>query len=156
MLQDHDFKHLLGLGVGKLTLGDEGADVGQQGMDALIRELADIGEKCIPKMPEMLLSFNSCVNSIKGHLLVLWGDDPIVNKGLKSLSIFTLEHHLQLTPACEPVICLISVDVKGFQAVKHPCVEDFPVLPLMGGIKGEFGSFPVVNGVTGNSYVGKA
>ena len=28
MLQDHDFKHLLGLGVGKLTLGDEGADAG--------------------------------------------------------------------------------------------------------------------------------
>ena len=66
MLQDHDFKHLLGLEVGKFALGDEGADMGQQGMDALIRELADIGEKLIPKVPGMLLSFNSCADSIKG------------------------------------------------------------------------------------------
>ena len=30
MLQDHDFKHLLGLWVGKLTVGKEGTDAGRQ------------------------------------------------------------------------------------------------------------------------------
>ena len=86
-------------------------------MDTLIGELAHIGEKLIPKIPEMLLKFNSCANSIKGitrYLLVLWGDGSIVNKGLESLSIFTLKHHLQLMPAHVPVISLISGDVKGF------------------------------------------
>ena len=86
-------------------------------MDTLIGELADTEEKLILKMPEMLISFNSHANSIKGImvcLLVLLGDGPIVNKGLASLSIFTLKHHLQLMPAHALVISLISVDVKDF------------------------------------------
>ena len=120
MLQDHDFKHLLSLGMDKLALGNEGAYVGRQGMDTLIGELADIREKLILEVPEMLLSFNSGAYSIKGilgHLLVLWGDGPIVGKGLVSLSIFTLKHHLQLLPAGMPVISLISIDVKDFQVI---------------------------------------
>ena len=79
-------------------------------MDTLIRELADIAEKLIPKVPEILLGFNSCADSIKGIagcLLVLQGDGPIVDKGLQSMSIFTLKHHVQLIPAHVPVIGLI-------------------------------------------------
>ena len=44
VLQDHDFEYLYGLGVSEFTLGDEGRDMGTQGMDTLIRELADIRE----------------------------------------------------------------------------------------------------------------
>ena len=77
---------------------------------------------------------------------MLLGDGPIINKGQNGLSIFTLKHHLKLMPACMPVISLISIDVKGFQVVKHPGVEDFPILWLMGEIKVEFGGFPVVVG----------
>ena len=83
-------------------------------------ELADIGEKFVLEISEMLLSFYSCANGIKGFsgcLLVLWGDGPIVDDGLESLSIFSLEHHLQLLPACVPVISLISIDVEGFQVI---------------------------------------
>ena len=122
-------------------------------MDTLIWELVDIGEKVILKMPEMLLGFNSYANSVKGiarHLLVFQGNGPIVDEGLQSL-IFTLRHHLQLMPACVPVISLISVDVEGFQVVKCPGVEDFPVLWLMGGIKVKFGGFPAVNRARGHS-----
>ena len=57
MLQDHDFKHLLGLGMREFALGDEGGYMGGQGIDTLIGELADIGEKFILEMLEMLLSF---------------------------------------------------------------------------------------------------
>ena len=158
VLQDHDFKYLLGLGMGKFALGDEGAYADRQGMDTLIGELADIREKLIPKVPEMLLGFDSHSSSIKGipgHLLMLQSDGPIVNKGLESLSILTLKYHLQLLPACAPVISFISIDVKGFQVVMHPVVEDFPVLQLIGGIKVEFGSFPAVIGVRGHSCMGK-
>ena len=79
----------------------------------------------------MPLGFDIHADSIKGitgHLLILQCGGPIVNKGLENLSIFTLKHHLQLTPACLPVVSLISVDVKGFQVVKHRHIEDFPVL----------------------------
>ena len=72
-------------------------------MVTLIGELADIGEKLIP---EMVLSCDSCADSIRGileHLLVLQGNGPIVDKRLESLAIFTLKHHLQLLPACVPV-----------------------------------------------------
>ena len=103
--------------MGEVALGDKGAYVGGQGMDTLIGELADIGEKLIP---EMLLSFNSHVDSIKcfpGHHLVLLGDGSIVDKGLDSLSIFTLKHHFQLPPACVAVISLISIVVEGFQVI---------------------------------------
>ena len=82
MLQDHDSEDLLGLGVGKPASGDEGEDAGRQSMDTLVGELADIWQKLTPKVPEMLLSFDICVNSIIGHLLVLLGDGPNVNKGL--------------------------------------------------------------------------
>ena len=66
-------------------MDDEGTDAGKQGMDTLIKELVDIGEKLIPKMQEMLLGFDSHADSIKGitgHLLVLQGNGPIVNKEL--------------------------------------------------------------------------
>ena len=43
-LQNHDFEYLFGLGVSEFTLGDKGTDMGRQGMDTLIRELADIRE----------------------------------------------------------------------------------------------------------------
>ena len=143
LLQDPAVKHLLGLGEGKLALGDEGADAGRQGMDTLIRELADIREKLIPEMPEMLLGFDNNANSIKsilGHLLVLQSDGLLVDKGLESLSIFTLKHHLQLLPACVQVISLISIDVKGFKVVKHTGIEDFSVLQLMGELKLNLGA----------------
>ena len=55
MLQDHDFVHLLGLGVGKLALGNKGTDVGRQGMDTLVRELADIRQKLIPECSSALI-----------------------------------------------------------------------------------------------------
>ena len=76
MLQDHDFKHLLGLRVGEFALGSEGAYADRQGMDTHIEELEDIREKLIPEMPEMLLSFDSHADSIRGILeclLVLSG-----------------------------------------------------------------------------------
>ena len=49
---------------------------------------------------------------------------------------------------------LIGIDVKGIQVIKSPGVDDFPILRLMGGIKFELRSFPVVNGMKGHSYVG--
>ena len=79
MLQDHDFKHLLGLGIGEFVLGDEGGYMGGQGMDTLIGELVDIGEMFVP---EIFLNFYSSIDGIMGfpgHLLVLWGDGPIVD-----------------------------------------------------------------------------
>ena len=33
---------------------------------------------------------------------------------------------------------------QGFTGSQEPCIEDFPVLWLMGGVKIEFGSFPAV------------
>ena len=131
MLQDHDFEHFLGLGVSEFTLGDEGTDMGRQGMDTLIRELADVRKEFIPKMSQMLFGLYCSTNSIKGkleHPLTHQGNGPIVNEGLESLSIFTLEHHLQLLPACVAVVSLISIDVKGLQVVKSPDIEDFPFL----------------------------
>ena len=91
-------------------------------MDTLTGELADIGQKFILEMPEMLISFYSSVNDIKGfpgHLLVLLGNGPIVDEGLKSqsLSMFALENHLQLLPACVLVISLTSTNVEGFQVI---------------------------------------
>ena len=102
----------------------------------------------------MLLNFGSHANSIKGmpgHCLLLWSVGPIVNKGLESESILTFKHHLQLLPACAPVISL-----KDFQVVKCPGIEDFPVLQMMGGIKVEFWSFLVVIGVRGIAKQRKA
>ena len=100
-------------------------------MDTNIMELGDVGEEFIPERPEMLLRLNSCPHSIKGklgHLLTICGDGTIVNEGLESLSIFTLEHHLKLLPACVAVISFISINVKGFQVIYSPGVEDFPIL----------------------------
>ena len=91
MLQDHGFKHLLHLGMEGLTSGNEVTELGQQGIDTLIGKLADIGEKLIPEVPEMLLSFDSCADNIKGflgHLLFLHGDGPIVNEGLQAKSVY--------------------------------------------------------------------
>ena len=72
MLQDHDFKHLLGLGMREFTLADKGGYAGRQGMDTLIRELADVREQFILEMPEMLISLYSSADGIMGfpeHLL---------------------------------------------------------------------------------------
>ena len=82
-------------------------------MDTLIRDLVDIREEFIPKMLEMLLRLDSCTNSIKdklGHPLTLQVDGPIVNEGLKSLSIFTLKLHHQLLTAC---VAVISIDYRA-------------------------------------------
>ena len=87
MLQNHDLKHLLGLGMREFTFGDKGGYRGRQGMDTLIGELADIREKFIP---EMLIGFDSSADGIKGfpeHLLVLMGDGAIVNEGLISINV---------------------------------------------------------------------
>ena len=97
VLQDNYLQHFLGMGVGKFTLGDEGRDMGRQGMDTLIGESVDIGVEFIPEVPKMLLRLDSSTDSIKGkpgHPLTLQGDGLIVDEGLGSLSIFTLEHHL--------------------------------------------------------------
>ena len=104
----------------EFALDDEGGYMDRQGMDTLVRELADIGEKVYPEMPEMLISFDSSVDGINGfpgHILVLWGNGPIVNERLESLSIFTLKHHLQLLQACVPVVSLISVNIECFWVV---------------------------------------
>ena len=92
--------------------------VGRQGMDTLTGELADIREKLIPKMPDILIGFYISAEGIKGFLgqfLVLWGYAPIVDEGLESLSIIALKHHLLLLLAC--TLSLIGIDVKGFQVV---------------------------------------
>ena len=44
MLQDHDFEHFYGLGMGEFALGDEGIDMSRQGMNTLVRELVDVRE----------------------------------------------------------------------------------------------------------------
>ena len=85
--------------MGKLALGDKGGYFGGQNMDTLIRELADVREKLIPEVPEMLLRLNSCSSCIKGkpgHPLTFLGDSAIVYEGLECLSVFTLKHHLKL------------------------------------------------------------
>ena len=99
------------------ALGNKGGYTGGQGMDAIIGELPDIGKKF---MPEMLLSFCSSADGIKGflgHLPMLHTYGPIVNKGLESLSTFALEHHLQLLPDSALVISLISINVEGLQVI---------------------------------------
>ena len=55
ILQDHDFQHFLGLGVREFARGNEGRDMARQGMDTIIRELADIEQEFIPEVPEILL-----------------------------------------------------------------------------------------------------
>ena len=63
---------------------DESSNVVGQGMDTLIRELADVREELILEVPEMLLRLNSCHNSIIGELgcpLTLQGDGAIVYEG---------------------------------------------------------------------------
>ena len=103
----------------------------RQGMDMLDGELANTGKEFIPKMPEMLLGLYCSSNSIKGklgHSLTPHSNGPIVDEGLESLLIFTLKHHLQLLSAHVPVISLISTNVKGFQVLKGPGLEDFLVL----------------------------
>ena len=115
----------------KLALGDRVGYIGGQGMDTLAGELEDIREESIPKMPEILLRLDNGTNSIKGklvHPLTLTGNGPIVDEGLKSLSIFTLKHHLQLLPTCVVVNSLIRIDFEDFQVIGRPGVEDFPVL----------------------------
>ena len=104
--------------------------MGRQGMDTLIRELADIREEFIPEVPEMLLGLDSSTNNIKsepGHPLTLWGEGPIVSEGLERLSIFTFKH-FKLLPACVLVISFFSIYVEGFQAAKSPGIEDCSVL----------------------------
>ena len=131
MLWDLAFQHFLGLGVREFALGNESVDVSRQSMDTLIGELADIREEFIPGVPEMLLGLHCSADSIKGKLgypLTLWGNGPIVNETLDSLSIFTLKHHLQLLPASAPVISLISINCEDLQVIKSPGIEDFPVL----------------------------
>ena len=56
-------------------------------------------------------------------------------RGLESLSIFALKHHLKLLPFCALVISFFGIDVGGFQVAKIPDIEDFPVLQLMGKLK---------------------
>ena len=100
-------------------------------MDTLIGGLLDIGGEFILEVPEMLLRLDSSTDSIKGKLgcpLTLQHGGPIVNEGLESFSIFALKHHLTPFPACVLVISFISINVKGFQVVKSPGAEDFPVL----------------------------
>ena len=43
----------------EFTLGDEGGYMGGQGMNTIIRELADNREKFVPEIPEMLIGFCS-------------------------------------------------------------------------------------------------
>ena len=127
--------------------------MGRQGMDTLIRELAEIGEQFIPEIPEMFFRLYFSTDGIKGksgHLLTLWSDGPIVYEGLESISIFTLKHYVELLPVRVAVISLFSVDVKGFQDINSPSVEHFPVLRLIGGVEIECGSFPVVMRVRGH------
>ena len=101
----------------------------------------------------MLLRLYYSPSGIKGklgHLLLLLGDGPIVYEGLESLSIFALEHHVELLPAIVAIISLLGVNVKGFQEVESPGIEHFPVLRLMGGIEMEGGRFPAVMQVRGH------
>ena len=80
--------------------------MGRQHMDNLIGELADIREKLIPEMPEMLIGFYSSVSGIKGflgHLLVLQGYGPIVDKGLESISLA-----LNIIFSCFQTVCQLS------------------------------------------------
>ena len=82
---------------------DEGGYMKRKGMDSLIGKLADIREKFVLEIPEVVISLYSSADGIKsfpGHLLVL-----------------TLKHHLQLLPACVAVVSLISINVKAFQVV---------------------------------------
>ena len=86
-------------------------------MDTLTRELANIGEQFIPKIPEMLLRLDCSTDGIPGKLgclLTLHGDCATIYKGLVGSSIFTLEHHVELFPARTAINSLLSVDVKGF------------------------------------------
>ena len=64
MLENHDLQHLLGLGVGKLALGDEVGDALRQCMYSLARLLHNIGDKFIPMGPKMLLRLYGSHDSI--------------------------------------------------------------------------------------------
>ena len=57
VLQDHDFEHFYGLGVGEFALGDKGTYMDTQGMDTLIGELADIREQFVPEVPDSSSDF---------------------------------------------------------------------------------------------------
>ena len=101
----------------------------------------------------MLLQLYRSADGIKGklgHLLTLCGNGPIIYEGLKSLSIFTLQHHAELLPGSMAVISLLSVNVEGFQEVESPGLEHSS--PQM-----EWGSFLVVMKVRGHGItVGNA
>ena len=64
MLQDHEFKHLLGFWLEEFTLVDEGCNVGIQDMDTFIGELVDIQEEFILEVPEVVIGHDWCPNSI--------------------------------------------------------------------------------------------
>ena len=64
VLQDHDFKHFLHLGMGEFVLGNKVTDAHRQHMYTLTRELPDIGKQFFPEGPEMLLRLTSSPNSI--------------------------------------------------------------------------------------------
>ena len=80
------------------------------------------------------------VSSNLGCLLTLQGDGPIAYEGLESLSIFALKHYAELLPASVAVVSLLGVDVEGFQEVKSPGIDHFPVLRLMGELKWKEGA----------------
>ena len=82
-------------------------------------------------MPEMFLGLDSSADNIKGKPgcpLTLWGDGPIVDKGLESLPVFTLKYHFKLLSAIAAVISFFGINVEGLQIIYGPGVEDFPVL----------------------------
>ena len=65
MLQDHDFEHLLGLGMGEFVLGDKVIDVLGQCMYTFAWKLPNIRKQLVP-CPKVLLGLNSCSDCIKG------------------------------------------------------------------------------------------
>ena len=116
--------------------------MGRQGMDTLVREVADIREEFILEMPEMFLGLNSCPNSIKGrlgHPPDSLGDGAIVY-GLEILSSSS-NINLKLLPASAAVISFLSIDVEGFQVIYSPGTHDFAG-PLTGGVKSKLRCFP--------------
>ena len=69
-----------------------------------------------------------------------WHQHAILNEGLESLLVFTLEHHLQLLSSGLFVISFFSINVQGLQVIYGSGMEDFPVLQLLGVLMLNFGA----------------
>ena len=84
----------------------------------LVLAVSNVREYIISVVPEMFLVLDCSLYSVEdsyGHLLVLWADDTMGNKGLQGQSVYFLKNQFELFPAILAGVFTLCVDVEGFQ-----------------------------------------